>query len=76
MRRKTNGPDWDIIPPPATATVFHDHRPVLYSPDGKALVRQAGFTQGGYMSQTSSVIPQLNQGGKRIGGKKGKGKGR
>lgn len=30
--------------------------------------------KAGSMSQVSTVIPQLNQGGKRIGGKKPKGK--
>jgi hypothetical protein len=59
------------IPPPNTMTVFHDHRPVLYTPDGKAIVRQAGFTAGGSMSQTAGTFPQLNKGGKKIGGRKG-----
>lgn len=61
------------LPPPPTPTVVHDHRPVIYTPDGKAYVRQAGFVTGERpMAQTSGVIPQLNSGGKRIGGKKGK----
>lgn len=32
-----------IIPPPASVEVEHSHRPVLYLPDGRMLVRQAGF---------------------------------
>ena len=60
-------------PPAPTPLVFHDHRAVLYAPDGRAFVRQAGFvTKERPMSQTSSVIPQLNTGGKKIGGRKPK----
>lgn len=52
----------DSIDPPATMTVFHDHRPVLYGPDGKAYVRQAGFTAGGVMRnvQTRGTNPALS----------------
>ena len=35
--------DMPVVPPPATMTVIHDHVGVLYTPDGKALVRRAGF---------------------------------
>jgi hypothetical protein len=57
------------LPPPPTATVWHDHRPVIYRADGTPLVRQAGFVTGGTVAQTSGVIPALNQGGKKISGK-------
>lgn len=30
-------------PPPATVVVEHEHKPVLYLPNGKVLVRKAGF---------------------------------
>jgi hypothetical protein len=47
---------------------------VLYGADGTAYVRQAGFvTKERPMAQTSGVIPQLNSGGKKIGGRKPKG---
>ena len=39
---------WDdqpVVPPPANVTVMHDHVGVLYTPDGQALVRRAGFTK-------------------------------
>lgn len=32
-----------VIPPPSTLVVQHDHKVVLYLPDGRALVRKAGF---------------------------------
>jgi hypothetical protein len=32
-----------LIPPPNTMSVDHEHRPVLYLPDGRVLVRAAGF---------------------------------
>lgn len=32
-----------IVPPPASFTVDHEHKPVLYTPDGKVLVRRCGF---------------------------------
>lgn len=35
--------DLPIVQPPATMTVVHDHKPMLYLPNGKVLVRQAGF---------------------------------
>lgn len=58
-------------------TVYHDHRPVLYRADGKALVRAAGFVPHGHM-QTTGTFPQLTtkpqkpvkKGGKK-GGKRG-----
>lgn len=31
------------IPPPSTMTVEHEHKPVLYLPNGKVLVKRAGF---------------------------------
>ena len=34
-----------MVPPPANVTVMHDHVGVLYTPDGRALVRRAGFTK-------------------------------
>jgi hypothetical protein len=47
---------------------------VLYGADGTAYVRQAGFvTKERPMAQVSSVIPALNTGGKKIGGRKPKG---
>lgn len=55
-----------IIPPPSNATVWHDHRPVLYTGDGQPLVRQAGFVMAG---QTSGTFPQLKT--KPKSGKKG-----
>ena len=68
--------DSPIIPPPSTLSVHHEHRPVLYLPDGRVLVRQAGF----HMSQTSGTNPSLGDRVKktirptlspRKGGKKG-----
>jgi hypothetical protein len=38
----------DIIQPPSNMTVDHEHRAVLYLPDGRALVRQAGFRAEGH----------------------------
>jgi hypothetical protein len=40
-----NGDDDDapIIDPPGSATVDFQRRPVLYLPDGRALVRRMGF---------------------------------
>jgi len=29
--------------PAPTPTAWHEHRPILYLPDGRVLVRQAGF---------------------------------
>ena len=45
-----------VVPPPASVTVFHDRRAVLYFPDGRALVRRAGFA----MTQTTSVNPSTS----------------
>lgn len=52
----------DIIPPHATVTVEHDHRPRLWLADGTALVRQAGFTAGDRMRhvQTTGVNAPLS----------------
>ncbi len=41
--RLSDDQDEPIVPPPATMTVQHDHKPILFTPDGKALVRKAGF---------------------------------
>lgn len=63
------------IPPPDSFTVDHEHRPVLYRADGKALVRAAGFVPQGSM-QSTGQFPQLNEKpqvkktGKKSGGKK------
>lgn len=35
--------DESIIAPPDTATVTGEHKTILYTPDGKALVRKVGF---------------------------------
>jgi hypothetical protein len=36
--------DWGVVAPPSSFTVDHERKPVLYTPDGKALVkRPAGF---------------------------------
>lgn len=63
-----------LIPPPASMTVDHERRPVLYLPDGRVLVRQAGFrgetamtTQnayGGARKDSTAKCP------KKSGGKK------
>ena len=60
--------DEDVIRPPETMqTLSEPRKPVLYLPDGRALVRQIGFRG---MSQPSTVFPQLTE-GKKKGGKKG-----
>lgn len=33
----------DVVPPPSSMTVTLDRQPVLYLPDGRVLVRVAGF---------------------------------
>ena len=35
--------DRPIVPPPASMTVDHEFKPVLYTADGKPLVRKAGY---------------------------------
>lgn len=35
--------DAPYVPPPSTFIVMHDHKPVLFLPNGKVLVRRAGF---------------------------------
>lgn len=35
--------DMPIVPPPATFVVSHEHKPVLFTADWKALVRRCGF---------------------------------
>lgn len=35
--------DMPIVPPPSSLTIQHDYKAVLYLPNGKALVRRAGF---------------------------------
>ena len=32
-----------IVPPPSTMIVDHQHKPVLYLPNGKVLTRRAGY---------------------------------
>ena len=62
------------LPPPSTFSVFHDHKPVLYLPDGRALVRPAGFRSGMALQTTGQfpqlTIPKIKKGGKK-GGKRG-----
>ena len=36
-------PEPPVVPPPSSMTVDHERKPVLYLPDGKVLVRKAGF---------------------------------
>lgn len=43
-----------LIPPPSNMTVEHQYKPVLYLPDGRALVRQAGFT-----TEASRAVPSM-----------------
>lgn len=35
--------DYPVVPPPSTVSVQHDYKPVLYTADGKVLVRRAGY---------------------------------
>ena len=35
--------DQPIVPPPASAQVYLEQKPVLYTADGKPLVRKIGF---------------------------------
>jgi hypothetical protein len=65
-------PDWDIVPPPASFTVAHEHKPVLYTAEGKALVRQSGFTAGDRHVQTTGTNPPLHDNTQRRPPKKGK----
>jgi hypothetical protein len=67
-------PDWDIISPPASMTVDHEHKPRLFLADGTPLVRQAGFTAGGSMRhvQTTGTNPPLSDNTQRRPPKKGK----
>lgn len=67
----------DYKSPPNPLADF-ERRAVLFQPDGKALVRAAGFVpQGAKMAiQTSGVAPKLNakpkaKGGKKSGGRRG-----
>ena len=46
----------DVIDPPGHYTVEFERRPVLYTHDGKALVRQAGFR----CVQTTGTNPPLH----------------
>lgn len=68
------------LSPPSNFTVTHDHRAVLYQPDGRVLVRAAGFVPQDRMAlQNSGQFPQLNtkptkktgKGGKKGGGRRG-----
>lgn len=63
--------DFDIISPPATFTVDHDHKPVLYTAEGKALVRQAGFTAGRSVQTTGVNAPLHDTTSRRPTPKKG-----
>lgn len=36
-------PEPPVVPPPASMTVEHERKPILYLPDGRVLVRRAGF---------------------------------
>ena len=47
----------DVIDPPQSFTVDFERKPILYTADGKALVRQAGFARG---VQTTGVNPPLH----------------
>jgi hypothetical protein len=58
----------DGVMPPQTMTVDHDHKPVLYLPDGRALVRQAGFRVEGRdavsrVLQTTSEVSRPRRAG-------------
>lgn len=55
-----------LVPPPASMTVDHERRPVLYLPDGRVLVRQAGF------QAPPREAPMPCHGGKKKGGRKGR----
>ena len=35
--------DRPIVPPPATVVIEYERKPVLYLPNGKVLVRRAGY---------------------------------
>jgi hypothetical protein len=50
------------LPPPPTSVVDHEHRAVLYTPDGRALVRRAGFVTEGSVRhvQTSGTCSPLS----------------
>lgn len=50
--------EWDIIPPPSSVTVEHEHRVHLFTADGTPLVRQAGFTSGGSYAPPVSHVPK------------------
>ena len=57
----------DIIDPPNSFTVDHERKPVLYTHDGKALYRQAGFRG----VQTTGTNPPLSDNTQRRPPKKG-----
>lgn len=60
-----------VVPPPASATVYHDHRVVLFTPDGTALIRRAGFAPAmNNHDKRWTLMPC----GKPHGGKKGGGR--
>ena len=63
----------DCVPPPATFTVDHEHRARLYLPDGRAVVRAAGFTTPMIRAtQTTGTCPPLHDNTRRKPSKKGK----
>lgn len=58
----------DVINPPDSVTVDHDRVPVLWTHDGRPLVRQAGFR----CTQTTGTNPPLHDNtSRRKPGKKG-----
>lgn len=60
-----------LVPPPNSVTVDHDHKPVLYLPDGLALVRQAGFRAG-----VTHAVPILSEARREVSGERRTGAGR
>lgn len=62
--------DSEVIPP-SNVMVEHEYRVRLYLPDGRALVRRAGF--GGHDMQTTGTCPPLHDNTTR---RKPKGKGK
>lgn len=61
--------DYVIRPPETVHTLSEPNRVVLYTADGRPLVRQIGFRT---MAQTSTTFPQLTKSGKKGGkGKRG-----
>lgn len=61
-----------LIPPPNSMTVDHARRAVLYTADGRALMRCAGFKPQGVNMQTTGTNPPLSDNTNRKPTKKGK----